>query len=273
VASYDNISNLPFKNLQIIAFQKLSGSLNMATDLLFADGCTSESVPILRFYGWEPYCVSIGYHQKPELLDYEKLAERYVEFVRRPTGGRAIYHAEELTYSVICSRDICDHRVLYQFIHQLLADALNALNYPVEIKADDEKLAGLTHKANDFPCFTKSAQTEIQYKNKKLVGSAQKIFKHSILQHGSILIGNEHEQLVEFLKVTPQEKDILKNEIREKTTCLEDIKKVGISQEKIIKSIINQLELVRGISVNSRTLSQDEIDSAKVYINQLNESI
>ena len=98
-----------------------------------------------------PFCVSIGYHQKDELVDFEKLEQDGYDFVQRPTGGRAILHAEELTYSVIFPRNSIHHRQLYRFFHQIFADALKALDYPVELKSDNEKLGELTHRADDFP--------------------------------------------------------------------------------------------------------------------------
>jgi lipoate-protein ligase A len=223
--------------------------------------CQINDPPIFRFYGWSPFCVSIGYHQKDDLIDFTRLEKDGYDFVQRPTGGRAILHAEELTYSVIIPRNSIHHRHLYYIIHEIFTDALRSLGYPAELKNDNDKLGGLTHNANDFPCFTKSAQTEVQYMDKKLIGSAQKIYAGSILQHGSLLIGNKHEDLPNYLKVDSETKNSLKKEIKEKTTCLSEIKKDCISPEKIIKSIINQLKLGRGISVKSKKITELEMDS------------
>lgn len=258
VASFDKLPDFPIKQLRLIPFDRFPGKLNMAIDYFLSTKCQSDDTPILRFYGWSPFCVSIGYHQKDELVDFEKLEQDGYDFVQRPTGGRAILHAEELTYSVIFPRNSIHHRQLYHFFHQIFADALKALDYPVELKSDNKKLGELTHRADDFPCFTKSAQTEVQYKDKKLIGSAQKIYQGAILQHGSLLIGKKHENLPYYLKVNRKTKDFIKKEIKEKTICLNEIKKNRISPEKIIKSIINQLELVRGISVNSKKLNELE---------------
>jgi len=237
----------------------------MAIDHYLSENCQDDDIPVLRFYGWNPHCISTGYHQKDSLIDFKKLNQRGIDYVKRPTGGRAIFHAEELTYGIICSRKLIDHKDLYHFFHQVFADALNALGYRVEIKTDNEKLEGLTHNADDFPCFTKSAQTEVQYRDKKLIGSAQKIYDKTILQHGSLLIGEKHQRITDFLKVNDQMKNTIEAEINAKTICLRQIKQEPISQEKIIESIINQLELVRGISVYSRTLTPEVIASARTY--------
>ena len=176
MASFDNHSDLPLKRFRLIPFDYFPGKINMAIDYQLSINCQHSDIPILRFYGWLPFCVSTGCHQKNEIIDFRELENDGVDFVQRPTGGRAILHAEELTYSVIIPRGSLDHRLLYRFIHQLFIDSLRSLGYPVVLKSDNEKLGGLTHHAEDFPCFTKSAQTEVQYKNKKLIGSAQRIF-------------------------------------------------------------------------------------------------
>ncbi len=237
----------------------------MAIDSLLTGTSAEINAPILRFYGWNPYCISIGYHQKANLIDFTYLKEKGIDIVRRPTGGRAIFHANELTYSISCPRSIIDHKDLYYYFHKIFADALKSLHYRVNLKTDNNELGSLSHKADDFICFTKSAQTEVQFAEKKLIGSAQKLYPETILQHGSILIGKEHQWLTEFLNVSHSEKVNIENEIRNKTICLKEINPGQISQEKIIKSIVEQLELLRGISVNSRTLTDAEIESAMEY--------
>jgi lipoate-protein ligase A len=269
----DKPSSIPINQVRLIPFDRFPGKLNMAIDCYLSTKCQSNDVPIFRFYGWSPYCVSIGYHQKDDLVDFDKLEKAGLDIVRRPTGGRAIFHAEELTYSMVVPRNQIHHRVLYYFIHQIFNDALNSLGYPVELKNDNEKLGGLTHAADDFPCFTKSAQTEVQYKDKKLIGSAQKIYHGTILQHGSLLIGNEHEDLSRYLKARRDTRDSIQKEIKEKTISLNEIAKDLINPEKIIESIVNQLELARGISVNSQKLSRGELDSAQKMWTKVNEHL
>jgi lipoate-protein ligase A len=262
VALSDNLPEIPFKQFQYIPFETLSGSRNMAIDYFLSENCRQDDLPVLRFYGWKPYCISLGFHQKWDLIDFDAIRRDGIEVVKRPTGGRAIFHAEELTYCIVSPGSALHHKDLYYFFHTVLADALRGMDYQVDLKTDNEKLGKITHQPNDFPCFTRSAQTEIQYNGKKLIGSAQKIYEGSILQHGSLLIGKNHQNLTRYLNVSTEEKKVIEKDIRDKTICLHEIKKEHISQEKIIKSILNQLELVRGISVNSRSLTYVEIQSA-----------
>ena len=123
----------------------------MAIDTFFANQCKEDSQPILRFYGWDPYCLSLGYHQKEALINYSKLKMDGIHLVKRPTGGRAILHAAELTYSIVIHRSKIHHRDLYYSIHTIFKKALNALGYAVEMIKTPEPLPGLGHEAEDFP--------------------------------------------------------------------------------------------------------------------------
>ena len=264
---FDKHLSSSFKQIRFIPFNKFTGRLNMAIDYYLSSLCLIRNSPILRFYGWSPFCISIGYHQKDHLINYQKLKSDGYDFVRRPTGGRAIFHAEELTYSVLFPRDSIDHHILYAFIHQVIAETLRLLGYPVEFTNNDEKLPGLTHRPDDFLCFTKSAPTEIQFKGKKVVGSAQKILKKTVIQHGSILIGKSHKKLPDYLRIDENEKNTLEKELENKTICLQEIKKNRISPEKIMINIVNQLELVSNISVYYLDLDENELRSAHKYMN------
>lgn len=255
-------------HLRLIPFNKLPGKTNMAIDYYLSKICKKDSLPIIRFYGWEPYCMSIGCHQKEGMVNRARLIQDGFDFVRRPTGGRAIFHSEELTYSLIFSIDIINHKELYRYFHKIFACSLQSLGYTVELKDDKEKLSGFAQNPADMPCFTKSAQTEVQYSGKKIIGSAQKIFKNAILQHGSILIDNTHKQIVRYLRATEETKNSIEQELNTKTISLNQINKSDISPEKLMRTIINQLEIRGGISVNSQNLSEYEYSMAEHLLTQ-----
>lgn len=116
----------------------------------------------------------------------------------------------------------------------------------------------------DFPCFTKSAYSELHYDGKKIMGSAQKILKNAILQHGSLLIGKAHEQLPEYLKESDENKELIKSEIQRKTKCLNEIKSDPITPEQIMTAFIKQLELNKTIVLNFKDLHSSELDNARL---------
>jgi len=96
----------------------------MAVDHYIASNFNKFKRPVLRFYGWKPYCISLGFHQSSNNIDVESLGKKGYELVKRPTGGRAIFHSEELTYSVIFPKTNLNQRELYIYIHKLFTLAL-----------------------------------------------------------------------------------------------------------------------------------------------------
>ena len=106
----------PFKQVirfRIIPYQLLSGATNMRLDNYFSHIANDKSNPVLRFYGWNPHCISIGYHQDQNIINDIRLGEDGFDIVRRPTGGRAIFHAQELTYSIVMPSLIMTHQQLF----------------------------------------------------------------------------------------------------------------------------------------------------------------
>jgi lipoate-protein ligase A len=231
----------------------------MAIDTYFARQCAEDSPPVFRFYGWEPCCLSLGYHQKDTLINFTKLERDGIDLVKRPTGGRAILHAEELTYSIVVPACMIHHHDLYQLTHLIMKQALTSLNYGVEILVTDESSPELRHRAEDFPCFTRSARTEVQFNKKKIIGSAQKIYPNAILQHGSILIGQQHKKLTDYLLVDSETRQYLTAELQAKTISLSEILDENITPKKLVAAILSQLEKNEDLSINFKEIDQQEM--------------
>jgi len=142
---------------------------------------------VLRFYGWDPPCLSFGRNQPAHgLYDAEAAARRGIDVVRRPTGGRAVYHARELTYSVCApDRQWGGPREAYRRVNEALARGLASLGLAVGL-ARPEDIAELAPAAD--ACFGAPAPGEVVVATRKLVGSAQWRNRGSLLQHGSILL-------------------------------------------------------------------------------------
>jgi lipoate-protein ligase A len=139
----------------------------------------------LRLYRWAPHCLSFGRHE-PALRRYDrpKIAALGLDVVRRPTGGRAVWHAEELTYALAAPSDAFGGlRQAYEEIHRMLLDALRLLGVLAEM-ASARRTAGLEAGA----CFASPAGGELMLNGRKVVGSAQLREAAGLLQHGSILL-------------------------------------------------------------------------------------
>ena len=178
----------------------------MAVDETILEGVgRGDSPPTLRLYAWEPPCLSLGYAQPITDVDIPSLLAHGWELVRRPTGGRAILHTDELTYSVIVPPDEphVAGSVLeaYSRLARALVEALLLLNLPVEVheKAVENK------KTPDPICFEVPSTSEITAGGKKLVGSAQARRKEGILQHGSLPLKGDLTRILQVLAYPDEE--------------------------------------------------------------------
>jgi len=197
---------------------------------------------VLRFYGWDPYCISVGANQSIDDLDIELASQNKIDIVKRPTGGRAILHAEELTYSVVFPNALNTNvKQAYEQVSLAIVDGLKnyhpALN-DVMLETQQPNFSKSLKEIDGSICFSSTAKSEIKYKGKKLVGSAQRKFGSTILQHGSILIGTYHENLVNYLNVNSIEREKLRKNISEKTTNLSGIINTNIDIIKLQENII-----------------------------------
>lgn len=188
---------LVMKNLRVIRDGPLPGAANMARDRELLAAYRQDSDPWLRLYRWSPPAVSLGYHQDSQDFDTSALAARGYDLVRRPTGGRAILHAEELTYAVVGTSPSSlfgsTLHSTYRSINAALLTFLAALGLQGEISRGESRAA-----RHGLVCFHSAGQHEIKVKGRKLIGSAQRRIGRVFLQHGSILTGPAHAELADF---------------------------------------------------------------------------
>lgn len=253
--------------LRVIPYQCYRGAENMAMDYYLTLFAAEFHQPVLRLYGWKPSCLSLGKHQNTTLIDRDRLSG--IDFVRRPTGGSAIFHADELTYSFILPREQMGHHEMYTYFHEILAKALNELGYPVQLSASPLSDVYINKGTDTFACFNRSARSEIQYQGKKVVGSAQKIYKHAILQHGSIMLSNTHLNIVDYLQVDEEEKINQKKILVDHAISLSEISAMRIpSITAISESLVAGFES-HGISrLNYKYPSPTEWSLSRKYRNQ-----
>lgn len=186
-------------NLELRNDGLLTGRENMQRDLQLIDRVRTASVDlVLRLYQWSPWCVSLGANQQSDRLDREACRARNIDIVERPTGGRAVLHANELTYAfatrIPSGKSAMD---VYRAFHRMLHEAL--VHIAPEISLSSLAPSLREHYAASGPlgqvCFSAHAPSELLWDNRKVVGSAQRVVDGIILQHGSILCGPGHEQL------------------------------------------------------------------------------
>jgi len=185
-----------------------------------------EILPTLRLYGWKPWSISLGYNQSESDINKNKCSELGFDIVRRPTGGRAILHANELTYSVVMFAKGQSVTEVYAAISKSLVSALQKICPAVSYETSQPNFQTLYKKQESIPCFSASARYEVQINGRKLVGSAQRRFSSDgfsdvVLQHGSILLGPEHKLLADVLNLDSESvKDKIAEDIELKTIDL-----------------------------------------------------
>jgi lipoate-protein ligase A len=201
------MSGLSDQHWQFINSGHNSGSFNMDYDVALTGELQRDKIlPTLRIYGWKPWAVSLGYNQSEDDINREKCKEYGFDIVRRPTGGRAILHANELTYSVVMPADGKGITEIYSLISLSLVAGLRKIYPDVSYETSQPNFQSLYKKQESIPCFSASARYEVQISGKKLVGSAQRRYsspdqREIVLQHGSVLLGPEHKLLAEILNV------------------------------------------------------------------------
>ncbi len=165
----------------------------MAQDVYFIEN--PPLFPVLKLYSWLPPAISIGYNQNIQNINKDLLETYGIDIVRRPTGGRAVFHCCELTYSVIIPRNIplfnSGIHKLYYIISKALVNGLQ--RYGISAEIERNKPGNNSREDNVLKCFESTARFEIKNNGKKIVGSAQRRTSNAILQHGSIALQNEQD--------------------------------------------------------------------------------
>lgn len=199
-ASSDSMSDLSWR---LLIDEPAAGAWNMAVDDVVLDGVACGTAPpTLRFYGWIPACLSLGYFQSFSVVDVEACRRLGVDIVRRPTGGRAILHDREVTYSIALPARILGHDrgILpsYHRISRALQTGLTRLG--VVTTMAPESAAAASGDRGPI-CFDRPSAHEILLDGRKLVGSAQVRRANALLQHGSILIEPRMATMIECLRL------------------------------------------------------------------------
>lgn len=197
-----------------------SGAMNMAIDESLAlQVKAGECPPTLRLYGWSPHAISIGKNQSLSDFDLEKLSGDGIDIVRRPTGGRAILHSNEITYAAVLPTSGSTLRSIYHRINESLLAGLRILGLEAELTIESPDFRSLYAQPTSLPCFSLSARSEIHVRGKKLIGSAQRRFGTSVLQHGSFLLGSDHKNISNYISSSsPQLRKTLIDQLEQRTT-------------------------------------------------------
>jgi len=218
-----------------------------------------ESNPTLRLYAWTPACLSLGHAQPFADVDTFLLKQHGWEVVRRATGGRAILHTDELTYSVITPSDepIMAGGVLesYNRISLALLAAVKSLEIPVEVKEGKVD----NHETPNPVCFEVPSTYEITVDGKKLIGSAQARKKDGVLQHGTLPLTGDLTRICQALVFENESaREDASKRLLERATTVESALGRVVSWEMASQAFIQAFEAQSGLSFERGELSESE---------------
>ncbi len=247
-----------------------SSARNMALDAaILAAVAAGESAPTLRFYGWLSPCLSLGYGQRAREADVDRLVAQGWDMVRRPTGGRAILHADELTYSVALPKNHSLAQIgvvgSYRQISAALLIALEALGaQPHADRADS------TQSVLNTPspvCFETPSHYEITVKGRKLVGSAQVRKREGLLQHGTLPLFGDITRICDGL-VYPDEaaRTQAKSQVRTHALTLADALGVVIDWQTAAAAVADGFRQAFGVTLMLGELSARECEDAERFV-------
>ena len=250
-----------------------TGFMNMAIDEAIMIAHRKGLVPpTIRFYQWSPPAVSLGYFQDLEKeINIDACQGMGIDIVRRPTGGKAVLHDKELTYSFIIREDhpLVNDSILETYkkisggiIRGLSYLGIKAVLVPLREKlnnalSSNENKSEIHHSDIKSICFSVPSQYEVQVEGKKIVGSAQVRKKEIVLQHGSLLIELEKDKLFSVFNF-PSAQIRERNKIRFKATSLEEILKKKINFSELSEILPRGFEEEFGIKLTEGKLTEKE---------------
>nr|WP_320408957.1 MULTISPECIES: biotin/lipoate A/B protein ligase family protein [unclassified Candidatus Frackibacter] len=244
------------------------GAMNMALDEAVMESIKAgEAPPTIRFYGWEPAAISLGYFQSLEQeVNTVACEEEGIDIVRRLTGGRAVLHDDELTYSLLIAEefDFLPDSVIesYKIISQGLLAGLQELGVNAEMisLADKEK----KEKSQSAACFDAPSWYEITVDDKKIVGSAQTRRDGVILQHGSILHTQDIDKLFSLLNFKNERRRKRFKEIfTKKATTIHEASGKKFNLEGLIDAFKKGMEKGLDITLEEGRLTDKELKLAQ----------
>lgn len=247
------------------------GAWNMAVDESILEHIQrDETKPTLRLYSWDPPCLSLGHAQSFKDVDMVRLKQRGWEVVRRLTGGRAILHTDELTYSIVGREQepVLAGGVLesYNRIAQALLKAVNDLGIPARARSLGAEIkAGKTDSTPEPNpiCFEIPSSYEITVHDKKLIGSAQARKKEGVLQHGSLPLNGDLARICDALVFQDEAaREEAKQRLLQRAATVESALERRIDWQTAAQAFIHAFETQLGIRLEAEELSPAEMTRA-----------
>lgn len=249
--------------VRLISDGHLPGKMNMAVDeAIHRASQRGDPGATLRFYQWRPACLSLGYFQDVEKeVNLQGLAGEGVDLVRRPTGGKAVLHDDELTYSVVIAEKDLSGSVLetYHRLSEALVEGLRAMGIPAAIAALQHGVTTRDPRFRQAACFSAPSWYEVLTGAQKLIGSAQNRKNGFILQHGSIPFTFDAVKIVRCIRTASPEHAVrTESMLRRKATGVSAALGRPVSREELERHLVAGFRAALGWEVTPGALTPAE---------------
>ncbi|WP_147533936.1 lipoate--protein ligase family protein [Bacillus marasmi] len=246
-----------------------SPAFNMAMDEALLTWHSEGIIPpIIRFYGWNPASLSIGYFQKVEReINMEAVNQYGLGFVRRPTGGRGVLHEHELTYSVIVKEDYPNIpksvTEAYRFISEGILRGFHLLGLEADFAVPRSELEKEALKnPRSAVCFDAPSWYELVVGGRKVAGSAQTRQKDVILQHGSILLDLDEDKLFSLFQYpNDRVKERMQLAFKNKAVAINDISRRPITLDEAKAAFKKGFSEGLNISLKPYELTPEQLEN------------
>ena len=241
---------------RFIPFAEFDGATNMAIDLQLLQQCEAGAAPVLRLYGFSPPCLTLGLNQKLAEETLERVRQRGYDIVRRPTGGRAVLHLNDLTYSFVARQKgegefgVLETSVsaAYKQICAGLQAAFDILGLRAELGASS---SAYRHLAD---CFLATTNADLHHAGRKLAGSAQLRRRGTVLQHGSIPLNLDQNIMADLLGLERKE------EGSQRHANLFEILRREVSMAELNEAMKDGFAKAFSVEFSERVLLPEEIE-------------
>ena len=245
---------------------RLSGAMNMALDeAVLVHVGQKKSLPTIRFYAWERPTLSLGYFQRfARDVDEENVKARGFDLVRRMTGGRAVLHDQELTYSVIIPADHEWARATvvesYHYLSYALRDGFRNLGVQAEIVSlSDQEGRGKFPEAGSAACFDSPSWYELVVGGRKIAGSAQVRAHNGLLQHGSLLLDLDVDDLFSVLKFSSAgQKERAMTDFLQRAVSVKQLTGQGVAWDEATAAFASGFQSGLGITLSAQPITDEE---------------
>ena len=241
----------------------------MAIDeAIFRETIKNKKQPTIRFYGWHPAAVSIGYFQDPQSeLNLAQCGKMGVDIVRRLTGGKAVFHNDEITYCVAAGAGEksfpADILGTYKVLSDCLVYGLSYLGIKANLASDCLRMKDLDLKAC---CFSAASRNELLVAGRKICGSAQMRTKGGFLQHGSLLLTFDPEKALSVILPSSNSEHLAK--LRNSVASINELTANPIEASDICHALKKGFAEVLGIEIAEEPLTAEEITLKNELINK-----